>query len=76
MDRRALFFLGAAIVSAILIPVSEADYQWVPIFLTVVYTLLALASWADRRSREAVAAAEERRLTQIMDRPRSPGAEM
>ena len=50
MDRRALFFLGAAIVPAILIPVSEADYRWVPIFLTVVYMLLALASWADRRT--------------------------
>ena len=65
MDRRALFFLGAAVVSAVLIPVAEPDYRWVPIFLSVVYTLLSLASWADRRSR-----------TQIIDRPRSPGADM
>ena len=76
MDRRALFFLGAALVSAILIPVCEAGYRWVPIFLTIIYLLLSPASWADHRSREAAAADEERRLTQIMDRPRSPGAEM
>ena len=31
MDRRALFFLGAAVVCAILIPVTEAEQRWVPI---------------------------------------------
>ena len=51
MDRRAVFFAGAALVCALLIPVTEADYRWVPVSLTVVYVLLALASWADRRSR-------------------------
>ena len=45
MDRRALFFLGAAVVAAVLIPVTEPDYRWVPIGLTVVYALLALASF-------------------------------
>ena len=59
MDRRALFFLGAAVVAAVLIPVCDAGYRWVPIFLTIVYTLLALASWADRRTRNAIAADEE-----------------
>ena len=59
MDRRALFFLVAAAVAAVLIPVCEAGYRWVPIFLTIVYTLLALASWADRRTRDAIAAKED-----------------
>ena len=51
MDRRAVFFAGAALVCALLIPVTESDYRWVPVALTVVYLLLALGSWADRRSR-------------------------
>jgi hypothetical protein len=51
MDRRAVFFAGAALVCALLIPVTEGDYRWVPVSLTVVYLLLALGSWADRRSR-------------------------
>ena len=51
MDRRALFFLGAAVVCAVLIPVTEPEQRWVPIVLTIVYALLAVASWADARSR-------------------------
>ena len=53
MDRRAAFFLGAAVVAAVLIPVTEASQRWVPIVLSIVYVLLAAASWADRRSRRA-----------------------
>ena len=52
MDRRAAFFLGAAMLCAVLIAVTEDRFRWVPIALTVVYTLLALASWADHRSKE------------------------
>jgi hypothetical protein len=51
MDRRALFFLAAAIVCAVLIPVTEPDQRWVPIFLSIVYAGLAVASWADFHSR-------------------------
>ena len=51
MDRRAVFFLGAAIVCAVLIPITETEQRWVPISLSIVYTLLSLASWADARSR-------------------------
>jgi hypothetical protein len=51
MDRRAVFFLVAAIVCAILIPVTEPDQRWVPIVLSVVYAALAIASWADLRTR-------------------------
>ena len=51
MDQRAIFFLGAALVCALLIPVTDGEHRWVPIALSVVYVLLAVASWADRRSR-------------------------
>ena len=53
MDRRSLFFAGAAIVAALLIPVTEQAQRWVPIALAVVYTLLAIASWLDHRTRLA-----------------------
>ncbi len=51
IDRRALFFLGAAVACAVLIPVTESEQRWVPIALSIVYVLLALASWADNRGR-------------------------
>jgi hypothetical protein len=51
MDRRALFFLLAAIVSAAMIPITGAEERWVPIALSIVYVLLSAASWADHRSR-------------------------
>jgi hypothetical protein len=51
MDRRAVFFLAAAIVCAVLIPVTEPEFRWVPISLTIVYTLFSLASWAETRGR-------------------------
>jgi hypothetical protein len=51
MDRRALFFLAAAVVCALLIPVAEPDQRWVPIALSIVYAVLALASWVDARGR-------------------------
>ena len=54
MDRRAVFFLGAAVVCALLIPVTDGKFRWVPIALSIVYVLLALASWADSHSRRQV----------------------
>ena len=51
MDRRAMFFFGAAIVCGVPIPITEPEQRWVPIALSIVYALLALASWADARSR-------------------------
>jgi hypothetical protein len=50
MDRRAIFFLGAAAVSAALIPETEAKLRNVPEILAVVYVLLAAASYLDWRS--------------------------
>ena len=51
MDRRAVFFVGAAIVCAMLIPVTEQQQRWVPTMLVIVYFVLAVASWADKRTR-------------------------
>ncbi len=53
MDRRAAFFLLAAVVSAVLIPVTEEEHRWVPTGLAVLVVLLALASWLDRRGRRS-----------------------
>ena len=51
MDRRALFFLGAAVVCAMLIPATPSEYRWFAVLFAIVYAVLALASWLDNRSR-------------------------
>lgn len=50
MDRRALFFFGAAIVCAALITATDPQLRWVPTALAVTYVVLALASYLDWRS--------------------------
>ena len=50
MDRRALFFLGAAGICAALIAETDPEVRSVPTVLAVVYVVLALASWLDWRS--------------------------
>jgi hypothetical protein len=51
MDRRALFFLFAAALVAGLIPLTDAEFRFVPIGLAIVYVVLSLASYLDHRSR-------------------------
>jgi hypothetical protein len=51
MDKRAVFFLGAAIVCALLIPATPSEYRWFTAGLAVLYAVLALASWLDNQSR-------------------------
>ena len=51
MDKRALFFLGAAIVCAVLILPTPSEYRWFTVGLSVLYAVLALASWLDNHSR-------------------------
>jgi hypothetical protein len=51
MDRRAVFFALAAVVCALLVPVSEEELRWVPLVTSVTYVVLALASFLDHRSR-------------------------
>lgn len=50
MDRRALFFLGAAALCAALIAETDSALRWVPTALALTYVVLALASYLDWRS--------------------------
>ena len=50
VDRRAIFFLGAAAVSAVLVPVTDKSLRWVPAWTAVIFVVLALASYLDWRS--------------------------
>jgi hypothetical protein len=52
MDRRAVFFVGAAFACALLVPVTDNEFRWVPIATAIVYIVLALASFLDARSRK------------------------
>jgi uncharacterized membrane protein YqjE len=52
MDRRAAVFLVFAFMCVVLVPVTDAEYRWVPIATAVVYVLLAIASVLDARSRK------------------------
>jgi hypothetical protein len=51
-DRRALFFLLAAAVCFLLVPLAEARYRNLTVGVASVYVLLALASYLDHRSRQ------------------------
>lgn len=53
MDRRAIFFFGAAVVCFLLVPVSNG-YAWVSATVGAVYVLFGLGSWLDARSRHRV----------------------
>ena len=50
IDRRAVFFLGAATACFLLAPVANG-YARVALAVGTVYVLLAGASWLDHRSR-------------------------
>jgi hypothetical protein len=51
-DRRARFFFGAAALCAAMTPLVDAELRWVPMWLAVLYVVLALASMLDRWSAE------------------------
>jgi UDP-N-acetylmuramyl pentapeptide phosphotransferase/UDP-N-acetylglucosamine-1-phosphate transferase len=51
MDRRALFFLGAALVCFALAPIGLAEYQHVAVIVGCVYVLYAVLSFLDARTR-------------------------
>ena len=50
-DRRALFFLLAAVVCVLLLPLAGAQYRDLTLGVGGVYVLLAMASYLDHRSR-------------------------
>jgi hypothetical protein len=53
VDRRAVFFAGAALVCFALAPVGLEEHRDVAIFVGVVYVVLAFLSFLDSRSRSA-----------------------
>jgi len=50
-DKRAQFFLLAALVCFVLVPLAHDDYRTITGGVGVTYVLLALASALDHRSR-------------------------
>jgi hypothetical protein len=61
MDRRALFFLGAAVICALLVPVADASHRWVAATTAVVYVVLAGLSALDHATRTRARPDEEHR---------------
>jgi hypothetical protein len=50
MDRRTGFFLGAAALCGLLVPLA-GDHGWVAAGVAAIYVVLACASWLEERSR-------------------------
>jgi heme A synthase len=50
VDRRALFFLTAAVMAGILTVLVHDDLVYVPRAVAITYLVLAVASWLDWRS--------------------------
>ncbi len=67
-DRRSLFFLVAAVVAALMAPLSESDLRWVPEVVAVTYVVLAILSFLDFESRRR--GSLRRAFTQWITAPR------
>jgi hypothetical protein len=53
MDRRAIFFLGAALLCGVMIPLTPEEFHYVPVWLIVLLVVLAVLSLLDDRSRRS-----------------------
>ena len=51
VDKRALFFLAAAGLCLLVLPVTPSAYRTLGIVLVITYVVLAVASWLDYRGR-------------------------
>jgi len=51
MDRRALFFFGAALLCLALVPLTPDTYRYVGVVMLIWLTVLGLLSHLDYRSR-------------------------
>lgn len=51
MDRRAVFFLCAALAATALIPLTPSKFTFVGVILAIAYVVLAVLSALDYRSR-------------------------
>lgn len=50
-DRRALFFLVAAVICVVLVPLADPEHRWVAWATAFAYVVLAVLSALDHRSR-------------------------
>jgi hypothetical protein len=50
-DKRAQFFLLAAVVCLLLVPLAQDDFRTITLGVSITYLVLALASYLDHRSR-------------------------
>jgi hypothetical protein len=53
MDRRAIFFISAAVACALLVPVTPPSLRYVGFALCAAYAVLAFLSYIDDRSRHS-----------------------
>jgi len=51
VDKRARFFLAAAGLCLLVLPVTPSAYRTLGIVLVITYVVLAVASWLDYRTR-------------------------
>ena len=51
-DKRAQFFLLAAVLCLLLVPVAQDEFKVITLGVAVTYLVLALASYLDHRSRQ------------------------
>jgi|tagenome__1003787_1003787.scaffolds.fasta_scaffold20164203_2 hypothetical protein len=51
IDRRAVFFLGAALLSLAIVPLADAGHRWVAVATGATYVVLAACSALDHISR-------------------------
>ena len=50
-DRRATFFLLAALVCLLMLPLAADEFRWVTLGVSFTYLVLSLASYLDFRGR-------------------------
>lgn len=50
-DRRAVFFLIAAVLAGVLVFVAEPEHRWVAAVTSITYVILAIASALDAYGR-------------------------
>lgn len=51
-DKRAVFFIGAAVLCLLLVPVAQHEFRALTLGVAATYLLLALASWLDHRGHQ------------------------
>jgi hypothetical protein len=71
IDRRAVFFLGAALLSLVIVPLADAGHRWVAVATAATYVVLAACSALDHISRGRDRSPEPERLNDARSWPGS-----